>query len=67
VCDWSRNTGYCERPESRSRKKGDLSGTFVYKFKMNRQEMLLAYEWDPAQRLLLAQGVHENFCRDLKH
>jgi hypothetical protein len=28
--------------------------------------MLLAYEWDPKQRLLLALGVHENFYRDLK-
>jgi hypothetical protein len=54
-------------PKVGQEKKGDLSGTFVYKFKMNRQEMLLAYEWDPAQRLLLALGVHENFYRDLKH
>jgi len=47
-------------------KKGDLSGVFVYKFIMQQQEMLLAYEWDPAQRVLLALGVHENFYRDLK-
>ena len=27
-------------------KKGDLAGVFVYKFKIHKQEMLLAYEWD---------------------
>ncbi|MCW8443625.1 type II toxin-antitoxin system RelE/ParE family toxin [Fluoribacter gormanii] len=27
---------------------------------------LLAYEWDPALRILLALGVHQNFYRDLK-
>lgn len=47
-------------------KKGDLSGVFVYKFKIHNQEFLLAYEWDPLNRLLLALGVHENFYRDLK-
>jgi len=47
-------------------KKGDLAGVFVYKFKFHRQEILLACEWDPSQRLLLALGVHENFYRNLK-
>jgi len=47
-------------------KKGDLAGVFVYKFKMHHQEFLLAYEWDPLNRLLLALGIHENFYRDLK-
>ncbi len=47
-------------------KKGELSSVFVYKFKMHRQEMLLAYEWIPKIRTLLALGVHENFYRDLK-
>ncbi|MFA5959994.1 MAG: type II toxin-antitoxin system RelE/ParE family toxin [Tatlockia sp.] len=47
-------------------KKGDLAGVFVYKFKMHNQEFLLAYEWDPLDRVLLALGVHENFYRDLK-
>ena len=53
-------------PSVGEEKKGDLSGTFVYKFMMQHQQMLLAYEWDPAQRILLALGVHENFYRDLK-
>ncbi|MFM8454508.1 MAG: type II toxin-antitoxin system RelE/ParE family toxin [Gammaproteobacteria bacterium] len=47
-------------------KKGDLTGVFLYKFKINTQEMLLAYEWDPRRHILLALGVHENFYRDLK-
>ena len=47
-------------------KKGDLSGVYVYKFKIDKQLMLLAYEWDAQQRILLALGVHENFYRDLK-
>ncbi|MFA7241473.1 MAG: type II toxin-antitoxin system RelE/ParE family toxin [Sulfuricellaceae bacterium] len=28
--------------------------------------MLLAYEYDPATRLLLLVGAHENFYRELK-
>ncbi|KTD68652.1 hypothetical protein Lste_1810 [Legionella steelei] len=47
-------------------KKGDLIGVYVYKFKTNHQQFLLAYEWDPALRILLALGVYENFYRDLK-
>ncbi len=53
-------------PDIGEEKKGDLAGVFVYKFKLNNQEFLLAYEWDPLTRLLLALGVHENFYRDLK-
>lgn len=47
-------------------KKGDLSGVFVHKFKCAGQLALLAYEYDPATRLLLLLGSHENFYRDLK-
>lgn len=53
-------------PEIGEEKKGDLAGVYVYKFKINHQQFLLAYEWDPALRILLALGVHENFYRDLK-
>ncbi len=53
-------------PEIGEEKKGDLAGVFVYKFKIHHQEILLAYEWDPKERVLLALGVHENFYRDLK-
>ena len=47
-------------------KKGDLAAVYVHKFPLNRQEMLLAYEWDPKTRVLLLLGNHENFYRDLK-
>lgn len=55
-----------KNPEIGEEKKGELTGIFVYKFKLKTKEFLLAYEWDPAQRILLALGVHENFYRDLK-
>lgn len=50
-------------------KKGDLAGVQVYKFKMNNQLTLLAYEWEPDENqiVLLALGSHENFYRDLKN
>ena len=47
-------------------KKGDLLGLSVYKFKVNRQEKLLAYVFNAAQILLVSLGSHENFYRDLK-
>ena len=34
-------------------RKGDLVGVYVYKFDVVGQKMLLAYEWDPTQRLLI--------------
>lgn len=53
-------------PAAGEQKKGDLVGIFVYKFKIRKQQMLLAYRWRPKERMLLALGVHENFYRDLK-
>ena len=53
-------------PEVGEAKKGDLAGVRVHKFPLNRQQMLLAYEWDPKTRVLLLLGGHENFYRDLK-
>jgi hypothetical protein len=47
-------------------KKGDLAGVLVYKFDCSGQLTLLAYEYDPATRLLLLLGSHENFYRKLK-
>jgi mRNA-degrading endonuclease RelE of RelBE toxin-antitoxin system len=55
-----------ENPTIGQEKKGDLAGIFVYKFKLHNREILLAYEWDPKQRLLVVLGVHENFYRNLK-
>lgn len=48
-------------------KKGDLAGVHVYKFQCVDKLFLLAYEYDPATRLLLLVGTHENFYRELKH
>ena len=53
-------------PEIGVAKKGDLLGTYVYKFKMSKQEVLLAYEWTKNERVLLSLGTHENFYRNLK-
>ena len=49
-------------------KAGDLAGVQVYKFKINRQEVLLAYEHhaEAITLYLLKLGSHENFYRDLK-
>jgi hypothetical protein len=47
-------------------KRGDLAGTFIYKFKSQTQLMLLAYEFDPKTRFLLLLGSHENFYEQLK-
>ena len=55
-----------QNPTIGQEKKQDLAGIFVYKFKIHRQEMLLAYEWNSKERLLLALGVHQNFYRDVK-
>ena len=55
-----------KNPKLGIQKKEDLLGVFVYKFKMQQREILLAYEWNTKERLLLALGVHENFYRDLK-
>jgi len=58
----------CDNPTLGTKKKGDLSEVYVYKFKMNKLLHLLAYTWsDKDDSLTLLQlGVHENFYRDLK-
>ena len=53
-------------PDVGEPKRGDLAGTYVYKFKSQAQLMLLAYEFDPTTRFLLLLGSHENFYEQLK-
>jgi hypothetical protein len=55
-------------PELGDLKTGDLNGVRVYKFKVNTQQMLLAYRYqkEVLVLMLLAYGSHENFYRDLK-
>ncbi|MFH0771181.1 MAG: type II toxin-antitoxin system RelE/ParE family toxin [Candidatus Omnitrophota bacterium] len=55
-----------KRPEIGERKIGDLADIWVHKFRMVKQEYLLAYQWDSKKRILIALGAHENFYRDLK-
>ncbi|MDM8546489.1 type II toxin-antitoxin system RelE/ParE family toxin [Candidatus Venteria ishoeyi] len=55
-----------KNPTIGEQKKGDLQDIWVYKFRMAKQESLLAYQWDETKRLLIALGVHENFYKDLK-
>lgn len=52
-------------------KRGDLAGVFVHKFKLNKQETLLAYQLQPDKNkpeeiVLLSVGPHENFYAQLK-
>ena len=52
-------------------KRGDLSGVFVCKFKLNNQETLLAYSLQPDKHTprevtFLSVGSHENFYEQLK-
>ncbi|WP_242508603.1 type II toxin-antitoxin system RelE/ParE family toxin [Rhodocyclus purpureus] len=68
----------CQKPEIGEAKVGDLAGIWVYKFKFNRQEYLMAYRppspEDERQEadveLLLIDfykvGSHENFYDELK-
>ena len=56
-----------ENPKIGTQKKGNLSDVWVYKFKIVKQENLLAYQWDSKTRKLITLGVHENFYRDVEH
>ena len=47
-------------------KKGDLQGVREHKFKLAKQEYLLAYTETKKQIALLELGTHENFYRNLK-
>lgn len=58
----------CQDPFLGERKRRDLSGVFVHKFRLAGQFHLLAYWVDEPEETvtLLALGGHENFYRDLK-
>jgi mRNA-degrading endonuclease RelE of RelBE toxin-antitoxin system len=55
-------------PNVGQEKLGDLSGIFIYKFKMVNQLTLLAYTYNDQTitLTLLKLGSHENFYRNLK-
>ena len=50
------------------RKKGDLKDVYVYKFRMVKQQMLLAYTYQKKILILtlLTFGFHENFYSRMK-
>jgi mRNA-degrading endonuclease RelE of RelBE toxin-antitoxin system len=63
----------CKNPEMGQQKLGDLQGVFVYKFRFNAQEYLMAYEFDHFSGttkitwIKFCQiGPHENFYSKLK-
>ena len=58
-------------PAIGSEKKGDLAGVLVTPFKLNKQEILLAYRLNPDKTkpqeiILLHLGTHENFYATMK-
>lgn len=55
-----------KNPKLGEPKKGELSGLLVYKFKLNKQQKLLAYIFDTKHIMLIKLGSHENFYRELK-
>ena len=57
------------QPDMGSAKKGALTSVYVYKFKINKQEVLMSYQIlgsIDAELVLLALGSHENFYQKLK-
>ncbi|MBL6837756.1 MAG: type II toxin-antitoxin system RelE/ParE family toxin [Puniceicoccaceae bacterium] len=54
-------------PSIGEEKIGDLAGVRVYKFKINKQLILLSYTYDEIEINVLHFGSHENFYRDLKN
>ena len=55
-----------DAPELGEQKIGDLMGVRVFKFRMGKDQILLAYEILENTLYLYTFGVHENFYRDLK-
>ena len=57
-----------DNPDIGEKKKGDLSGLWVYKFRCLGQFYLLGYTRDDGVQLVYLEvvGPHENFYRDLK-
>jgi len=56
-----------KNPDIGQIKSGDLSGIYVYTFKMNKLLTRLAYTYEEQTitLILLALGTHENYYRDL--
>ena len=55
-----------DNPSIGSEKKGDLRGVYVHKFKIQKNQYLLAYRLAGEDVELIMIGPHENYYRDLK-
>ena len=55
-----------ENPNKKKKKKGDLKGVFVHKFKLKTNLYLLAYRKFGKDLELVMIGSHENYYRDFK-
>jgi mRNA interferase RelE/StbE len=55
-----------QNPSIGEEKKGDLTGVFVHKFKIETAQYLLAYRKIRQDLELVMIGPHENYYRDLK-
>ncbi|TSA44319.1 MAG: type II toxin-antitoxin system RelE/ParE family toxin [Deltaproteobacteria bacterium] len=55
-----------QNPSIGEEKKGDLTGVFVHKFKIESAQYLLAYRKIDSDLELVMIGPHENYYRDLK-
>lgn len=57
-----------DKPLIGEQKTGALSAVRVHKFKVDRQEFLLAYQFNEKRNVieLLDLGTHENYYRDLQ-
>ena len=63
----------CNNPRIGQQKLGDLRGVYVYKFRFNAQEYLMAYQFDYFAGVIEITwiefcqiGSHENFYTQLK-
>jgi len=48
-----------------TQKKGDLKNVYVYKFKIDKRQFLLAYRFSPDVLELIMIGQHENYYKRL--
>jgi len=55
-----------ENPNIGEKKKGDLKGVFIHKFKLKTNLYLLAYRKADTDLELVMIGSHENYYRDLQ-
>ena len=57
-----------EAPEIGEQKKGDLRHLWVHKFKIDKLEWLLGYNWNEGELIihLLQLGSHENYYAEAK-